>query len=102
MTTTKLPPPRVRIDADAMKSVLAAHKAAATGRAEPCGLLLGNAGDGVVRIQEVKPLQNVHQMPDIPRCSAEPVTPTGSSAWVPVPSACIAIMNLLNFRPPAK
>jgi proteasome lid subunit RPN8/RPN11 len=64
VTTTKLPPPRVRIDADALKSVLAAHKAAASGRAEPCGLLLGHAGDGVVRIQEVKPLPNVHQMPD--------------------------------------
>lgn len=47
-----------------MGVLLAAHKEALGGRVEPCGLLLGGTGEGVVRVQGLRPLPNVHQMPD--------------------------------------
>jgi proteasome lid subunit RPN8/RPN11 len=64
VTEPRPPPPRVRIDPAAMDAVLVAHKAAVGGHAEPCGLLLGGVSTGIVRVQEVRPLANVHPTPD--------------------------------------
>lgn len=58
------PPPRVFIASNALRAVLAAHEAAASGQKEPCGLALGAFSEGRIRVDEVRVLDNVHSAPD--------------------------------------
>lgn len=60
----KSQPPRVFIAATALDAVLRAHKAAAGGAKEPCGLMLGHVEGPRVHVDEVRVLDNVHPTPD--------------------------------------
>ena len=60
----KTPPPRVFITPAALAAVLAAHKAAAGGAKEPCGLALGTFSEGRIEVADVRILENVHANPD--------------------------------------